>query len=59
MSFDLNIGTNGREKDNMLTKAELDAIQKELEEIENIPDDELTERDLFRHEELLMKMTRG
>jgi len=43
----------------MLTKKELDAIQKELEEIENIPDDELTERDLFRHEELVNKMTRG
>lgn len=43
----------------MLTNDELAAIQKELEEIENIPDDELTERDLFRHEELVNKMTRG
>jgi hypothetical protein len=43
----------------MLTKERLDAIQKELEEIENIPDDELTERDLFRHQDLIDEMTRG
>jgi hypothetical protein len=43
----------------MLTKEELEAIQKELEEIENIPDDELTERDLFRHEDLIFKLTHG
>jgi len=40
-----------------MSREEYDQIDEELKRIEEIPDDELTERDINRHTELLNRIT--